>query len=126
MFAISSQPYYDSRNQCYKNIVTINQKPKGPLAALVVNVKFQPLSPFKQPSPCAQATVCGLGLKSLDTRCGCGDLMTVDEIPNLFSFLVTNGYKIDTSITKMMNASDVDFQSDNSAKLITFVSYCGN
>ena len=126
MFAISSQPYYDSRNKCYKNIVTINQKPAGPLAALVVSVKFQPLSPFKQPSQCGTATVCGLGLKSLDTRCGCGDLMTVDEIPNLFSFLVTNGYKIDTSITKMMNLSDVDFQSDNSAKLITFVSYVKN
>lgn len=123
MFAISSQPYYDSRNQSYKNIVTINQKPQGPLASLVINVKFQPLSPFKQPSQCART--CGLALKTISNGCGCDNLMTVDEIPNLFSFLVTNGYKIDTSITKMMNASDVDFQSDNSAKLITFVSYGG-
>jgi hypothetical protein len=39
-------------------------------------------------------------------------LMCIDEIPSLFEFLLTNGFKIDTSITKMMQASNVKLSND--------------
>ena len=35
------------------------------------------------------------------------DLMTPDDIPELYNFLLSKGYKIDSSLTKMMNGSDV-------------------
>jgi hypothetical protein len=34
-------------------------------------------------------------------------LMDVSEVPDLFSFLLSNGYKIDTSLTKMMNSNGI-------------------
>ena len=43
-----SQPFLDTYNQCYKNIVTVNLLPQGPLAQLVRRVQFPPLSQFKQ------------------------------------------------------------------------------
>jgi hypothetical protein len=49
--------------------------------------------------------------------------MTVDEIPDLFSFLLSNGYTIDTSITKMMNQSSIRYNTDKSNELIALITY---
>ena len=125
-----SQPFLDTYNQCYKNIVTINLMPQGPLAQLVRRVQFPPLSQFKQPGPCSRINNCGLALTTLNTfNNSCNkngsNLMIVDEVPNLMSFLLTNGYEINTSITKMLNNSDIRFETENSNKLICVVTYNG-
>jgi len=122
-FALFSQPYLDRVNQCYKNIVVINNLPAGPLATYVKRVQFPILSPFKQPGPCSPIDKCGLALTSLINNGCCGELMTVDEVPDLMTYLITNGYKVDTSLTKMFNASDIRFQTNNANKLICFVTY---
>ena len=41
--SLFSQPYLDSCNQCYKNIVTVNCLPEGPLFQIVKRVPFPPL-----------------------------------------------------------------------------------
>ena len=46
--SLFSQPFLDSYNQCYKNIVVLNLPPKGPLAKLVRLIKFPPLSEYQQ------------------------------------------------------------------------------
>jgi hypothetical protein len=122
-----SQPYLDRYNQCYKNIVTINLIPQGPLAHLVRRVQFPPLSTFKQPGPCNHINNCGLALIALNNVCNkkCSNFMVVDEVPNLFSFLLSNGYTINTSITKMLNTSDIRFETENANKLICVITYNG-
>ena len=129
-FSLFSQPYLDTYNQCYKNIVVINLPPQGPLANLIKFVKFPPLSEFKQEGPCNTLKQCGYALMSFNgCSMGCGkngsDLMVVDEIPNLISYLVSNGYSVDTSITKMFNNSDIRFDTNNGNKLICFATYMG-
>jgi len=123
-----SQPYLDQYNQCYKNIVTVNLLPQGPLSRLVRRVNFPPLSQFKQPGPCTTNQQCGLALMSICSS-GCNkngsNLMVVDEVPNLFSFLLSNGYSIDTSITKMLNQSDIRFDTNNGNKIICLITYNG-
>jgi len=121
-FALFSQPYLDRVNQCYKNIVVINNHPAGPLGKLVKKTVFPILSQFKQPGPCSPTKNCGLALKSINEQ-SCYDLMTVDELPDLMTFLLMNGYKVDTSLTKMFNTSEVRFQTNNANKLICFVTY---
>jgi hypothetical protein len=131
--SLFSQPFLDTYNQCYKNIVVVNLQPQGPLAHLVRFVKFPPLSEFKQPGPCSPLKQCGYALMSLGgCNMGCGftktggeDLMVVDEVPNLISFLVSNGYTVDTSITKMFNQSEIRFDTNTGNKLICFVTYNG-
>jgi hypothetical protein len=122
-----SQPFLDTYNQCYKNIVTINLLPQGPLAQLVRKVQFPPLSQFKQPGPCSRINNCGLTLTTLNNICnkGCSGFMIVDEVPNLLSFLMSNGYSINTSITKMLNTSDIRFETENANKIICVVTYNG-
>ena len=126
-FALFSQPYLDTYNKCYKNIVVINLQPQGPLSNLVRFTKFPPLSEFKQQGPCSPLKKCGYALMSLSgCNMGCGeDLMVVDEVPDLISYLVMNGYSVDTSITKMLNTSEIRFDNNLGNKLICFVTYNG-
>jgi hypothetical protein len=128
--SLFSRPYLDTYNQCYKNIVTINLLPQGPLAKFVRRTQLPVLSEFKQPGPCNRLEKCCLALTSINNDYDCcnkngSNLMVVDEVPNLISFLVSNGYSVDTSITKMFNQSDIRFQTDNENKLICFITYNG-
>ena len=122
-FSLFSQPYLDTYNECYKNIVVINLIPEGPLANLVRFVKFPPLSEFKQHGYCTLLKQCGYALISLR---GLGeDLMVVDEVPDLITYLLSNGYSVDTSITKIFNTSEVSFETNTGNKLICFVTFIG-
>jgi len=130
--SLFSQPYYDPGSQCYLNIVTMNFPPQGPLNKLTRRIKLNPLSEFKEPSSCTRLQTCGLALRSLRFLNGfgvgwktrsCSDLMVVDEVPDLFTFLLSNGYAIDTRITKMMNQSSIRYKTNNSNELIALITY---
>ena len=133
--SLFSQPYYDPCSQCYFNIVTMNLPPRGPLLKLMRRVKLYPLSHFKSPGNCTRMQTCGLGLRSLrfledfsfgnsyNSNYSCYDLMTVDEVPDLFSFLLANGYTIDTRITNMMNQSSIRYKTNNANELIALITY---
>lgn len=119
-FTLYSQPYLDTCNQCYKNIVTVNMIPRGPFSKWIQSIQFKPLSEFKTPGPCTKLQKCGYAVLSLHSG---QTLMTTDEVPELLSFLMSQGYTIDTSITKMLNTSDIVFDTDIGKKLICFVTY---
>ena len=133
--SLFTQPYLDTYNQCYKNIVTINLVPQGPLQNLIRRVRLNKLSPFKQAGPCNPIQKCDFALASLSflgygpmNSCGKNacNLMTADEIPTLFSYLLSTGYTIDTKITNMLNKSDIRFQTNDSKTLVCVVTYNGN
>jgi len=119
-YTLFSQVYLDTYNQCYKTIITINIPPRGPLEKITRRVILYPLSTFKQPGPCNHRKPCGIGFASINNSC---HLMTTCEIPELFSFLLSNGYTIDTSITKMLNDSDIQIGANDSKKMICFITY---
>jgi hypothetical protein len=115
-YGINSQTYYDCYNECYKNILIINKHPDGPLSTIVKRLQTPKLSPFQESSSCCPIKNCALALYKIDNNC---ELMTPDDIPDLYNFLISNDYKIDTSITKMMNSSDVKMTN----KLVCFITY---
>lgn len=121
MYTLTTRVYFDNFCQQYQNIITINQIPDGPLRAFVRRIRFGPLILKTMDSPFFEENggTCGLALLSLRT-CNYGRWMSPDEIPDLFSFLYSNGYHIDTSLTKMMNASEVRLNNRN---LLCFFSY---
>jgi hypothetical protein len=124
---LSSQPYYDTQMQSYYNIVTTNMIPPGPLARFVRRISTPNMRPYQinmdsWNSP--QRNQCIYAFMSLN-RAVCTmnrstNLMCVDEVPNLFSFLISNGYTIDTKITKMMTGTNIRF---NTGDILAFVSY---
>jgi hypothetical protein len=137
-FTITSIPYYNSCTQCYLNVLSINVEPQGPLKKIVRRINFPKLSPYKVESHCNQLNNCGLvltnlGLQINNMNCcnnyivnnnNCStDLLTPNNIPELISFLLANGYQIETQITNMLQNSPVKF---NNNKLVLTATYYGS
>jgi hypothetical protein len=118
-FTVTTQPYYDPHNQCYKNILMVNIEPQGPLRRFVRRIQLPRLSPFQKEGPCYSVQKCGLAISGFTNGC---NLMTPDEIPILISFLQANGYQIETQITNMLNQSEVKI---NNKRVVFTVSYYG-
>ncbi|MEX0595036.1 MAG: hypothetical protein WD512_00945 [Candidatus Paceibacterota bacterium] len=115
IYSLTSQPYYDNYNQCYRNILVLNKDPIGPLKKIVKRINPPLLSPFQEPpTACCSQERCIYAIYDKQ------ELACVDSIPELFSYLVSNGYQIDTSVTTMMQKSPVKLNNNN---LICFISY---
>jgi hypothetical protein len=105
-YSILSIPYYDARLQQYTKILSINAVPVGPLASRVKTVRPPRLSGLCGNS--GNSGVCIHALTASDGGCGgpCGGsgssgFMTPEQLPELFAFLASNGYAVDSALTKL-------------------------
>ena len=132
-FTITSQPYYNQYQQQYRNILTVNIEPPGPLRRFVRRLRMPNLSPFYGYGSRNgyNNNHCSLAILSLRTMLypnnqiafynNCGvELMSPDEIPDLISYLEANGYQIETQITNMLNQSQVKFENSKLAFTVTY------
>jgi len=112
------EPILNTYYQTYQNVITLSDIPSGPLADLTTTISTPKLSPFQQApmfSNSRNGSNCIIvllrypkeamggrpSLKNLDY------FMTADDIPSVFSYLQSNGYIIDTDLTKMLYKSRV-------------------
>jgi hypothetical protein len=113
-FTITQQAYLDQINKCYRNILVVNLHPQGPLSAFVRQLHFPKLSPYQVDSPCCPIPKCGMAIVSLTDP---EEWMCPEEIPELISYLLANGYQMETQITSMLNY--------NSKKTMYTITYYG-
>lgn len=110
------EPFFNTFHKTYQNIISINSVPSGPLANFVTSMSTSKLSPFQQlnsissnPSNCMNVLV--RYPKSADNSTSsiknADYLLGSDDIPSVLSYLHTNGYIVDTQLTKMLFKSDV-------------------
>ena len=71
------------------------------------------LSQFQTPGSCYTDNKCIWVIMNPNNT---HEMLEIIDIPNLFSFLIENGYKINTDITKIMQKSSVKID-----KLICFI-----
>jgi hypothetical protein len=137
-FVLYLEPILNSYYGAYQNIITLNTRPPGPLADMVTHMSMPKLSPFQEAGVfsgirgnCAlvllrypvHVGVGGKGIKATDS------FMGADDIPSVFSYLLSNGYRIDTDLTKMLfkskamvgGVSDTRFSGDR--RMIAMVTY---
>ena len=132
-YSILSVPFYDNRQQQYTKILCINAVPVvGPLAARVKTVRPPRLSGLCGDNgvignnKCIHAlTDSGSGSGSGSGSC-CG-FMTPDQLPELFAFLISNGYTVDTALTKLaakhQSGGGGCFTNTNANSLVCLISY---
>jgi hypothetical protein len=129
-FMISTQPFYNPYDQSYQNILTVNLDPPGPLHKLIRGFRQTRISPYYHIDLEYGRSKCGFAIQSLKQNMinnipysRSNDLMGPDEIPELISFLLANGYQLETQITNMLNQSQVK----SSYKKLNFaVTYYGD
>ena len=128
MYSILSVPFYDNRAQQYTKILCVNAVPvAGPLAALVKTIRPPRLSGLSGNG--SNRCIHALHNPEHDHV-----LMTPDELPELFAFLVSNGYTVDLGLTKLAakhqsgggpstNANTSANTSTNANSLVCIISY---
>jgi len=88
------------RDKCYRKILTINKMPDGPLSGIVKMTKREKLSVFKQTcSPCSKNDACMYAIMDPTDK---SEYLFEEDLAELLTFLVENGYTIDTKLSKLM------------------------
>jgi hypothetical protein len=90
------------RDKCYRNALVINKIPDGPLSNIIKTTKREKLSVFKQNcSPCSKNDTCmNIVLNPSNKE----EYLFEEDLVELITFLVENGYTIDTKLSKLMQA----------------------
>ena len=129
-YSVLSVPFYDARQQQYTKILCINAAPVGALATRVKTVRPPRLSGLSSDSSnnkCIHALTRADGI--ISGSGGGSDYMTPDELPELFAFLVSNGYTVDLGLTKLaakhQNGGGIGSGSGSNS-LVCLVSYAGS
>ena len=106
MYQLKTQIYLDKHEKCYKKIIIIDPIPDDPkIKNILRQIRREKLSPFDESADCCSSSSSGCMSAFIDIKCSC-DLLCIDKIGDLFSYLVSNGYKINTSVTKIMLKGD--------------------
>ena len=114
VYLISSQIYYESPNNCYKRIITIDRTPNGPLSSLTRRINNPKLSPYQTSSSCARES-CVLALYSQTTN----EVLDISNQGTLLTFLYQNDYTIDTELTNVMRKQT----TQNNCELLFVIKY---
>lgn len=110
------EPFLNNFHKTYQNVITLSSMPDGPLANLVTTTSTSKLSPFQQlnsissnPSNCVHVLLRypKNSTGSISSVKNTEYFMGHDDIPSIFSYLQSNGYEVDTKLTKMLFKSDV-------------------
>lgn len=123
-FVLYLEPIRISLQKTYQDIITVSTIPAGPLSNMVKPMSFEKLSPFQQTGALFNGFGCtnvllrypkgnanGLSIKNHEIY------MTKDDIPSVFSYLQSNGYTVDTNMTKLMFKSRVSMGGVSETRL---------
>ena len=103
-YIISLENYYDSSKECYRKIITIDREPQKQLKNLIKRLNRTKLSPFNNHMNSCDKKGCLYAICNPQDKT---QFLCVEQIPELFSWLVMNEYAINTSMTKMFQNSDI-------------------
>lgn len=109
-FTLFLEPYLNKQTQQYQRIITFNTMPSGPIADMVIHISAPKLSPFKA-SPTVSSCIYVL-LRYPKSAGRYNEFMTSDDIPSIFSYLVSHGYYIDRHLTQMIRPFDGRLSGD--------------
>lgn len=105
------EPLLDTFNKTYISALTLNAMPEGPIANMVRLYNSPNLSPFQTFTNVSyNSNNCTYIIMKYPNgnKSNSKNWMTSDDIPAVFSFLEANNYKINISLSKLINHSQVN------------------
>lgn len=87
------------RDNCYRKVLVINKMPDAPFSSIVKTTKREKLSVFKQ--TCSKNDACMNVILNPNDK---SEYLFEEDLAELVTFLVENGYTIDTKLTKLMQS----------------------
>lgn len=125
------EPILNPHTQVYQNIITLSTMPDGPLESMVTRQSFPKLSPFKQPNQTMRdQCVYALLRYPKETMSWNGksreNFMNGEDVPSLFSYLSSNGYTVESDLTRLMfdsNLKNTGNESQRYRKLICYATF---
>jgi hypothetical protein len=100
MFALKSKIYLDEFNKCYKKIIIADPVPNDEkILKILKTIPNKKLSPFQETDNCCPHNRCISAFVDPNNTCR---LLCFEEITLLFQYLLSNGYTINTDITRIM------------------------
>ena len=122
------EPILNPYNKVYQNVITLSCMPEGPLKDLVITKSFPKLSPFQQ-SPTTHRDQCMYVLsrypkQNMSYHMGNDDtFMNGEDVPSLLSYLSTNGYKVESDLTRLIFDSNIKNTTNNSQRYRKLICY---
>ena len=101
-YTLTIEPYLNTYSKQYENIIVIDKMPVGPLGQLVSRFSSPRLSPFVD----SIIDCCKFAIRRHYTPLHKGDFLTANDVPSLLSYLSTNGYTINSEITKIVQKTN--------------------
>lgn len=99
MHAIYSTAYLDRLSKCYYNILVVSPTPMGNLRNMTKQIQLPNLTGVTNCGNCPPSSECMYAFLSINNPT---ELMQLIELPSLFSELQTNGYTVNSDLTKML------------------------
>ena len=98
---VTIESYLNPHSKQYQNILVLDKMPLGPLSTFVVRFNPRKLSPFQVDDDDDMFNRCHFAIRRNDRS-----FLTVDDIPSLLSYLTSNGYTIDSQLTKVVQKTN--------------------
>lgn len=118
MYKLKAETYLDNTNRCYKKVISISPAPKEAVLQKITKVtKRNRLSPFKEPSVYCYDSCNKTCINVITNPENPSTILCIEDISLLFDYLLSNGYKINTDVTKVIFKAKVGAQN-----LICFIS----
>ena len=114
-YQLKSEVWLNRHSECYENIITISPQPSDiSLQQITKLLNRERLSPFQERSPCCTQNNCMYVVMDPNDKC---EMLCIDQLDVLFSYLLENNFTFNTDLTKMMFQSQVQIKN-----LIAFIS----
>lgn len=113
-YAISTTSYLDI-NKEYKKILIIEPEPQGILKTITKKIVMPKLSNFQTNSNNSCNNNCKYVLLDINNS---QNFLCLSEIPKLYNFLISNGYTINDTFTKLMLKANLNI---NNSQLLFYI-----
>lgn len=120
VYLLKKTTILDKKDNQYRQIITINKEPSGPLQSRVKRIRWESLSPFDDSlrrNCCGNYPQCIYAFPDPDNL-GC--YLDVEKFSDLLEFLLSNGYTIDDTSTRLLSQTTNAVSMRN---LICFIRY---